>query len=168
IRYLVEHKGELVLSAVRDAQAVIPEIFPGAEHLKEFNDIIQKAVDLADTELDDLDAIRKIGEGWVGDEALAIAIYCVLKHPDSFEDAIVAAVNHGGDSDSTGAIAGNIMGASLGLKSIPDKYLRNLELREVILEIADDLHRANHADGHGECVDPAWLSKYVRTDYRPT
>ena len=48
--------------------------------------------------------------------------------------------SHSGDSDSTGAVTGNILGAYLGLKSIPKKYLDNLELKDVILEIADDLY----------------------------
>ena len=52
----------------------------------------------------------------------------------------IASVNHKGDSDSTGAVAGNILGASLGLKGIPEKYVKNLELKDVILEIADAMH----------------------------
>lgn len=54
--------------------------------------------------------------------------------------AIRVAVNHGGDSDSTGAITGNILGAYLGLSQIPQKYIDNLELADVIMEIADDLY----------------------------
>lgn len=60
-----------------------------------------------------------IGGGWTGHEALAIAIYSAAKHQGSFEDAIVSCVNHSGDSDSTGAICGNIMGALLGRSAIP-------------------------------------------------
>lgn len=61
-------------------------------------------------------------------------------HPDSFEDAVVAAVNHDGDSDSTGAVCGNIMGALLGRNAIPEHYTKNLELLDVIEEIAEDLY----------------------------
>lgn len=122
---------------------------------------------MSGTDLDDLDAIRQLGQGWVGEEALAIAIYCALKHPTSFEDAIVAAVNHSGDSDSTGAIAGNIVGASLGLSAIPPKYLDTLELRDVILELADDLFNDCQMEEYGDYRDPIWLAKYVRMDYRP-
>lgn len=84
-------------------------------------------------------AIPQLGEGWTGDEALAIALYCTLRHLDSFEDAIIAAVNHDGDSDSTGAICGNIMGAIVGLNGIPNHFIEHLELKDLIIDIADDL-----------------------------
>lgn len=57
------------------------------------------------------------GEGGYGDEALAIAFYCALKHFDSFEEAMIVAVNHGGESDSTGAVTGNILGAAVGYEA---------------------------------------------------
>ena len=88
----------------------------------------------------DLNALRegRLGEGWVAEEALSIAVYCALLFPN-FEEAIIAAVNHSGDSDSTGAIAGNICGALYGVELIPNRWLRQLELRSEITEIADDL-----------------------------
>jgi ADP-ribosylglycohydrolase len=49
-------------------------------------------------------------------------------------------VNHSGDSDSTGAIAGNLLGAALGAGSIPPRWLDTVELRSVIESVADDLH----------------------------
>ena len=107
------------------------------------------------------------GSSGISEEALAIAIYCALKHPESFEDAVVAAVNHSGDSDSTGAITGNIMGAALGINAIPQKYLDALELRDVILELADDLYNDCQMTEYGDYWDPVWLSKYVHMDYCP-
>lgn len=166
IRYMVEHDGD-ILTAVKEAMITLPIVFPEATKMNELLTILQKAIDLSGTDLDDLDAIRQLGQGWVGEEALAIAIYCALKHPTSFEDAIVAAVNHSGDSDSTGAIAGNIVGASLGLSAIPPKYLDTLELRDVILELADDLFNDCQMEEYGDYRDPIWLAKYVRMDYRP-
>lgn len=65
--------------------------------------LITKAKELAVTEGSDEEHIRAIGDGWTGDEALAIAIYCSLRYPDNFSKAVIAAVNHIGDSDSTGA-----------------------------------------------------------------
>jgi ADP-ribosylglycohydrolase len=84
-------------------------------------------------------AISMLGEGWVAEEALAISIYCALKHKDNFLDAIIAAVNHDGDSDSTGAITGNIIGAYLGYKAIPMELSDPIEAKDVILEISDAL-----------------------------
>jgi ADP-ribosylglycohydrolase len=56
-----------------------------------------------------------------------------------FEEAIILAVNHSGDSDSTGAIAGNIAGTLYGADAIPNRWLDALELRDEIITIANDL-----------------------------
>ena len=106
----------------------------------DFRDLIDKARFMAeDKRINDQDAISELGEGWVAEEALAIAIFCALRYSNDFEKAIITAVNHDGDSDSTGAITGNILGAYLGISKIPERFLNNLELKDIIMEIADDL-----------------------------
>ncbi len=85
------------------------------------------------------DAIATLGEGWVAEEALAIGIYCSLCYPTDFTKAVLMAVNHSGDSDSTGAITGNILGAILGTKGIPKAWLENLELHSCIESMAMSL-----------------------------
>jgi ADP-ribosylglycohydrolase len=102
--------------------------------------LIEKALKLVDSVGSDIQAIESIGEGWVGEEALAISIYCVLKYQTDFKQALIVAVNHNGDSDSTGAITGNILGAYLGLGAIPKNWVKDVELSAEILELADDLH----------------------------
>jgi ADP-ribosylglycohydrolase len=97
------------------------------------------ALELSRSSLSDVDAIYQLGEGWVGEEALGIAIYCALKYQNDFKRAVIAAVNHSGDSDSTGAITGNILGAYLGLNDIPEDWIQKVELKEVLIQIADDL-----------------------------
>lgn len=104
-----------------------------------FVELMKEAMDLAESDISDFDAIRQLGEGWVAEETIAIALFSVMRHIDSFERCVVCAVNHDGDSDSTGAVAGNIIGAILGYDAIPDKYKKNLEIAEVILSVADDL-----------------------------
>lgn len=86
------------------------------------------------------ETVETLGEGWIAEEALAIGIYCALVGDDDFEKGVTLAVNHSGDSDSTGAITGNIMGALLGASTIPQRYLDQLELKDVITELADDLY----------------------------
>ena len=114
---------------------------------------LRKAISLVDSDLPDQQAIKQIGEGWVGEEALAIAVYCALKYKDDMRGALTAAVNHDGDSDSTGAITGNILGAYLGVSAIPEEWLEKLELREVIAQLADDL-LVGYREGD------AWWQKY--------
>jgi ADP-ribosylglycohydrolase len=80
-----------------------------------------------------------LGAGWVGEEALAVAVYCALTATD-FRSGVLLAVNHGGDSDSTGAICGNLLGASLGAGAIDADLLEGLEGRDVITQVADDLY----------------------------
>ncbi len=69
-----------------------------------------------------------MGEGWVAEEALAISIYCALVAKD-FEQGIIHAVNHDGDSGSTGAIVGNLLGTMHGVSAIPAKWVKSLVQR---------------------------------------
>jgi len=79
-----------------------------------------------------------LGQGWVAEEALAIALYCALVAPD-FRSATLMAVNHDGDSDTTGSLVGQLLGAQQGTSVLPTEWLEHLELRDVIEAIADDL-----------------------------
>ncbi len=131
------------------------------ENMDIFISLIDKAIKLSKETKSDIEAIRELGEGWVAEEAFAIAIYSILKYSNSFEDAVVCAVNHDGDSDSTGSIAGNIIGASLGLEKIPKYYLDDLELKDTILEIAHDLSIDIPVSEYSNNNDKEWIEKYV-------
>ena len=108
--------------------------------------LAERALSLATAELPDMEAVESIGGGWVGEEAVAIALYCASRHFGDLEAALIAAVNHAGDSDSTGAIIGNILGAAIGYAAIPSFYKEDLELLDVLLQVADDLWRGEHVD----------------------
>ncbi|MBR4299223.1 MAG: ADP-ribosylglycohydrolase family protein [Bacteroidales bacterium] len=130
--------------------------------------IVLKALMLAKAPMADVEAIERIGGGWTGHEALAIAIYSAVKHSDCFEDAIVSSVNHSGDSDSTGAICGNIMGMLLGRKAIPEYYTDDLELIDIIEEMAVDLFTGCLISEYAPVVtleEKRWLQKYVYRKY---
>lgn len=103
-------------------------------------ELAEQAIHLTDNTKTDVQNIGQLGEGWTGEEALAIALYCALKHFDCFEEAMIAAVNHAGDSDSTGAVTGNILGAAVGYDAIPQFYKDDLEMHDLILHMADDLY----------------------------
>ena len=87
----------------------------------------------------------RLGAGWVAEEALSIALFSVLVGR-TFEEAVVTAVNHSGDSDSTGSIAGNICGVLYGLEAIPERWLTELEMGREILRVADDLLAMTEGD----------------------
>ena len=135
-------------------------LFDGNQYLGDLLSIIYKAVDLSLNDKPDSENIKELGEGWVAEETLAIALYCCLRHSDSFSDAIIAAVNHDGDSDSTGSVTGNILGAYLGFNAIDEKWKKNLELKDVILEIADDLSNQHPFPDDYTCPED-WEKKYI-------
>lgn len=130
----------------------------------ESRDLLEKAVALAlDQNVPDLDGIHQLGEGWVGDEALAIAVFCAVRHQNDFAAGIRAAVNHKGDSDSTGAICGNILGAWLGEEAVEKAFdLKRLELADVTRTIADDLYRLEEGLIPKPGEDREWDWKYRR------
>ena len=139
VSLLSRDEASSVREAATQALNTLPEAFPNAHYLGQLQELLRYTLRLADSDIPDLEAIHALGEGWVAEEALAIGLLCSLRHEDDFAGAITSAVNHGGDSDSTGAIAGNIVGAHLGLAGIPQRYLEHLELRDTISKIADDL-----------------------------
>ena len=147
---------------VREARDAMAALYPGNEHLGTLLGIMDRAMALADRGGGDRENIRALGEGWVAEETLGIAIYCALRYENDFSGGIIAAVNHDGDSDSTGAVTGNILGAYLGERAIDGKWTRDLELRDVIGEVADDLCRGCRMQEYSSYRDPAWERKYVQ------
>ncbi len=158
---LVSHDDDIsLISAVRSAKSFVEELFKDKEHIGELIALIDKAIELSQKDIDDLEAIHLLGEGWVAEETLAIALYCSLKYSNDIQKALIVSVNHKGDSDSTGAVTGNILGAYLGYEKIPQKYLDELELKDVILELASDLYNGSHMSTLDYLNDKSWLVKY--------
>lgn len=89
------------------------------------------AIEFADAEPNSRDHIHDLGRGFTGDEAVAIAVYCALSQPNNFKSAVRLSVNHNGDSDTCGLMAGQIMGASLGIDSIPIDWIDTLDPEEL-------------------------------------
>lgn len=150
---------------VLEAKETIAKLFAGDSHLEELMQLIDRAIRLSENDAADLDNIKKLGEGWVAEETLAIAIYCSLKYADDFSKGIIAAVNHSGDSDSTGAVTGNILGALIGYEAIADQWKENLECAEVLLEMADDLCDGCQMKADRGYYDADWERKYVQMRY---
>jgi len=120
----------------------LEELYPEQKmHIAVLRQLTDKALSLVDSPSSDVENIENVGEGWTGDEALAIAVYCTARYFGDFEKAMIASVNHKGDSDSTGAITGNLLGAAVGYDAIPQHFKDDLELEPVIRHIADDLWR---------------------------
>ena len=82
--------------------------------------------------------VEELGGGWTAEEALAISVACFLTNLTPREQLLLA-VNHSGDSDSTGSILGNLIGANRGTQAIPIQWCRNLEMVSVIRSVASEL-----------------------------
>jgi len=113
---------------------------------------LDRAIDACRTASPSAETVERLGKGWVGEETLAIGLYAALAAGDDLAQGLRLAVNHGGNSDSTGAIAGSILGAELGLGAIPLPWLEALELRDEIRTLAHDL---TTGDEQGE-----WCRRY--------
>lgn len=147
---------------VLDARDMMEQLFAGDRHQEELIRIMNLAVELSENAADDLENIHALGEGWVAEETLGISLYCALRYKDDFSAGIIASVNHKGDSDSTGAVTGNILGALLGYSAMEEKWKENLELKDVILEMADDLCHGCQMREYSYYYDPAWECKYIK------
>ncbi len=162
IASIIRNGETALIDIIKNSLSEIEKLFGSEKHMDELSDIVNRAIVLSQSDIDTLSAIEELGEGWVAEETIAIAIYCALKYENSFEKAICAAVNHSGDSDSTGAVCGNILGAYLDIDAIPQKYLEKLELKDLIEEITADLYNGCKMDSYSDYQDEVWLNKYVK------
>ncbi|RMI39996.1 ADP-ribosylglycohydrolase family protein [Streptomyces triticirhizae] len=134
---------------------------PGHE---ETSEALRQALGAVRQGLPTPERVASLGEGWTAEEALAIGVYCALVAQD-IRHGLLLAVNHGGDSDSTGSICGNLLGALHGETSLPPAWVAELEGRSTILELADDfameMTQGPALHGPGDSAD-IWLERYPR------
>lgn len=134
-----------VVSCIRGGQSLEEAFNSSLEILKTYDNyeetynLITKAMKLAKSDVPSDRAIESLGYGFLGHEAMAISTYAIFKEPDNLKDALILAVNHSGDSDSTGAITGNILGLYLGTDTIPSEWLEYLELTDEMKTLSRDM-----------------------------
>lgn len=140
---LCELAGEVPLAAAVEHTIVrLRQETGGEETIQKLETALQLAARHTDSET----CIATLGGGWVAEEALAIAVFCALR-ADSLEEGIIMAVNIEGDSDSTGAMTGNLLGMLHGTAAIPPRWLHSLELQDTIQTVADDLFDLHELGG---------------------
>jgi ADP-ribosylglycohydrolase len=81
------------------------------------------------------------GGGWIAEEAVAMALYCVMRYPTDYVAAVRLGANISGDSDSVASIAGGILGARLGTSALPAEWIARLENRPYLQDLAERLAR---------------------------
>lgn len=146
------------------------------EHHEETSAALTAAIELAAAtarrtsampQPEDFDAL---GRGWIAPEALGIAVYAALcaqsvggMPEDIFRHGVLLAVNHSGDSDSTGALCGSILGARHGRTAIPEPWRTALDVAPIIDRLAADycteFGPTPPRDRHGEPT-AEWHARY--------
>jgi ADP-ribosylglycohydrolase/RimJ/RimL family protein N-acetyltransferase len=133
---------------LRAAMAAADDLVAREVGHEELEAIVERARALAALGPPGLAAIERLGGGWTGEEALAIALVCALTAEGDVAGALWRSVAHGGDSDSTGSLTGNLLGATLGAAALPQGWLEELEMRDVVERSARELWAVT-LGGHG-------------------
>lgn len=102
--------------------------------------------------------IESLGGAWVAEEALSISLFASLLYENDFKRGVLVAVNHSGDSDSTGEITGNILGLINGYNQIPIEWRENLVGEEIVRQVGEDLYIKIKGDSFN--MDKEWWDKY--------
>lgn len=84
------------------------------------------------------ETVETLGGGWTAEQALSIALYSCLVS-QSFQEGLKIAVTHSGDSDSTGAVAGNLLGLVYPDDVMSHPWRRKIECSDLINRVARDL-----------------------------
>ncbi len=126
-------RGEPLLDAVRTARVEL-EKYRGHE---EQSVALDQALALAGEGTPTPERLETLGQGNIGETALSMSVYVALSTTDP-DTALLASVNHSGDSDSTGSVCGNLVGAMYGEEEINTDWLSKLELSGVIGQLAAD------------------------------
>ena len=100
-----------------------------------------EAIEKLSGEKDKSRVVAELGHGIEAFNSVPTAIYCYLRHPKSFAEAVIYAISLGGDTDTIGAMTGAISGAYLGIEAIPDEWRERLENRDYIARLAEGLWR---------------------------
>jgi ADP-ribosylglycohydrolase len=111
----------------------------------DFDHCLAKVPKLIDEPPEEVLVEGALGEGWIAEEAVASALYCVWTHADDYRRAVLTAVNTEGDSDSIAAITGSIMGARLGIDEIPETWRERVENSRYLLELGNRLWETRQA-----------------------
>lgn len=142
---------KLPLTWWEDAAGAAPKARPAREAVKSPEEFIERGWDKV---IDTLEGIRLVarngsqdpclvgGEGWVAEEALAVALHTLLCFKDDPTSALRRAAFTRGDSDSIASITGALAGAAYGLSAFPSHWLGNIEYRAVLEGLTADLTRA--------------------------
>lgn len=103
---------------------------------------IRLRASLDNDEPDTEKAISQYGQACSIASALPGAVYLTLRFPNSVEEALIANVMAGGDSAARGLVTGMFLGASLGIKAIPERWLNDMRAYGRISELLETIQQS--------------------------
>lgn len=171
IIYLLSNSENIsILDAVLDTQNKISHFFANKAIIRFFLNQINRAIALAKQNVNDITAIKEIQNHTTtySNNSLPIAIYCALKYSDDFEKGITVAINNNDICSSIAVLTGAILGANLGFNAIGQKFLRNFLLKDIIVELTNDLYNGcpiTEFSGIKTINQKLWYEKYVTATY---
>ncbi|WP_199776677.1 ADP-ribosylglycohydrolase family protein [Nocardiopsis sp. SBT366] len=135
---------------IADSLARARELLEGRVGHGEVSRALDAAVAKAHSGVPTARDLAELGDGWTSEEALAVAVCVALRAEDLAaqggapntagigQSALRSAVNHSGDSDTLGALCGNLVGARYGVHAFPGHWQSQLEVRERVIGLAAD------------------------------
>lgn len=104
------------------------------------------------------ETVESLGGGWTAEDALSIALYACLC-AGSFDEGLEIALLHSGDSDSTAAIAGNMLGLVEPTSALHHRFAGAIECADAITRTVLDHRRlVREGDAAEQLADfyPGW------------
>lgn len=130
------------------------------EHSAETLEAVDRGRRLGEQRLPTPGDLAGLGGGWTGEEALSIAIACAVS-ARTFEAGVLVAVNHSGDSDSTGSITGNILGSLFDQGGIDWDWRQTVQFLDLMESMACDAA----LEFHGEPPSDSDFSRESAADF---
>ncbi len=125
-----------------DADDLLDYLIAATGYLDE--DYKNKILQVKDVlELDPVSAMKELGDGWIGEEAVACALYCFLKSPGDYALTVLTGANTNGDSDSIACIAGGFSGTYNGISRIPKRWVNRVEKTDMLHSLASRIFYAS-------------------------
>lgn len=155
--------GMIFTQAIETALEVLGS-YPGADTIRTaITDVLYLIDDLKDMPAKEAESfttrfVQKIEEPLSAPQVLAFGLFCVLRNPDSYKDAIKQVAQYTAAPYAVGMLAGSISGLKLGETSLPEEWLVNLMHRDIVIQVAEDL--LTGIKGEIFVVDREWLTKY--------
>ena len=149
---------EHFLQAADAAAAQFGRQYPQAEELR---GMLHRVIALAKSAEEPHQVMTRL-ECDTAPRALAGAFYAVLTSGGDFDAAMICAVNHSGRSAAVGAVAGALLGASLGEPALPEFYMDCLEPAPALRTLADDLAAGCPLERSSRLFDDDWDRKYIQ------